>query len=263
MIYTNFPKTKDKRALVLVSGGMDSRVCLQKAVSDLGPENVVAACTYYGQKHDKEIEYARKATQKLGVEFHLIDLSSVFSFNKNSSALLKGSEKEIELTSYEEQMRSRHDEGKPMVPNALVPFRNGLLLSYATTVALQMNCDYVIYGAHASDAHIELESEDGQKYEATPYPDCTEAFISAMSVAIHEGTGGLVSLVAPIYNLTKTEVALFGSQLGMSKDDFKATWSCYCGGQKECGVCGTCLEKIDALKAIGFTENDLKEIFYI
>ena len=251
MIYSDFPETKGKRALVLVSGGMDSRVCLQKAVKDLGAKHVIAACTFYGQKHDKEIEYADMAARKLGVECHVVNMSSVFDFNKDCSALLQGSKLDIELNSYEEQMKERHDKGKPMIPNALVPFRNGLFLSYATALALQFKCDYVLYGAHASDAHIELTDENGNTYEATPYPDCTSAFIEAMSDAIYLGTGGVTRLVAQ-----------YGIELGMTKDDFKETWSCYCGGDnRECGICGTCREKIDSLRVIGFTDMELLQKF--
>lgn len=261
MIHENFPETVGKRALVLVSGGMDSRVCLQKAVHDLGAVNVVAACTFYGQKHDKEIERAAATAQKLGVEFHMIDLSGVFAFNKNSSALLKGSEKEIDHTSYEEQMKEKVEAGKAPISNAYVPFRNGLFLSYATALALQFNCDYVVYGAHSDDSNVTIKTDSGKVVKCQAYPDCTSQFIEAMAEAISQGTGGTVKLIAPLYNLTKSEVAQLGSNLGMTKIDFMLTWSCYEGGAKECGVCGTCRDKIKALKSIGFTDEELKDMF--
>lgn len=260
MIYTDFPDTS-KRALVLVSGGMDSRVCLQKAVHDLGNANVVAACTYYGQKHDKEMQYARKAAGQLHVEFYEIDLSPIFSFNTNCSALLQGSEKEIEHTSYEEQMKKRVDAGQAPISNLYVPFRNGLFLSYAAALALQFNCQYVVYGAHSDDSNVMIETKDGKVQKCQAYPDCTSEFIEAMSEAIRQGTGGTVELVAPIYNLTKSEVAKLGVKLGMTKEDFKHTWSCYEGGEKECGTCGTCRDKIKALLAIGFDKWDLGKMF--
>lgn len=260
MIHTDFPDT-NKRALVLVSGGMDSRVCLQKAVHDLGNGNVVAVCTYYGQKHDKEIKFARRAASSMYVEFYEIDLSSIFSFNKNCSALLQGSEKEIDHSSYEEQMREKVEAGQAPISNAYVPFRNGLFLSYATALALQFNCDYIVYGAHSDDSNVMIETKDGQKMKCQAYPDCTSQFIEAMSEAIKQGTGGTVELVAPIYNLTKSEVAKLGQSLGMTKSDFMHTWSCYEGGEKECGVCGTCRDKIKALEAIGFDKWDLGAMF--
>lgn len=261
MVYKNFPETVGKKALVLISGGMDSRVCLQKAVRELGAENVVAACTFYGQKHDKEIELAAAAAQKLGVEFHKIDLSGVFSFNKDSSALLKGSSKEIDHTSYADQMKEKVESGKAPISNAYVPFRNGLFLSYATALALQFGCSYVVYGAHSDDSNVTIKTDSGEMVKCQAYPDCTSQFIEAMSEAISQGTGGVVKLVAPIYNLTKSEVAQLGVSLGMSKEDFKHTWSCYEGGSKECGTCGTCRDKIKALRSINFTDEDLKEMF--
>ena len=261
MIYTDFPVKQDKKALVLVSGGMDSRVCLQKAVHDLGAQNVVAACTYYGQKHDREIEFAKAATKKLVVEFHEIDLSGVFEFNRNSSALLKGSKKEIDHTSYETQMKEKVEAGEAPISNAYVPFRNGLFLSYATALALQFGCDYIVYGAHSDDSNVTIQTKDGEVVKCQAYPDCTSQFIEAMAEAVNQGTGGTVHLVAPIYNCTKSQVAKLGTTLGMSKEDFKATWSCYEGGRKECGTCGTCLDKIKALRAIGFSDSDLLEMF--
>lgn len=260
MIRTDF-SDKNKRALVLVSGGMDSRVCLQKAVHDLGNKNVVAVCTYYGQKHDKEIKFAQAAAGRLHVEFHKIDLSPIFSFNTNCSALLKGSGKTIDHSSYEEQMREKVEAGQAPISNAYVPFRNGLFLSYATALALQFNCQYIVYGAHSDDSNVTVETKDGKVQKCQAYPDCTSEFIEAMSEAIKQGTGGTVELVAPIYNLTKSQVALLGWNYGMTVEDFQATWSCYEGGEKECGLCGTCRDKIKALRSIGFTDKELNVMF--
>lgn len=261
MIYRDFPETVGKKALVLISGGMDSRVCLQKAVRELGAENVVAACTFYGQKHSIELQYAEEAASALGVKFHLVDLSSVFSFNKNSSALLKGSSRRIDHTSYADQMKEKLEKGEALVSSQMVPFRNGLFLSYATALALQFGCNYVVYGAHSDDSNVEFTDQDGNIRKACAYPDCSSFFIEAMGKAIFEGTGGIVKLVAPIYDLTKSEVAQLGVSLGMSKEDFKHTWSCYEGGPQECGTCGTCRDKIKALRSINFTDEDLREMF--
>ena len=262
MIYKDFPETVGKKALVLISGGMDSRVCLQKAVRELGAENVVAACTFYGQKHSVELQYAEEVVVRTpGVKFYFVDLSGVFSFNKDSSALLKGSSKKIDHTSYADQMKEKVESGKAPISNAYVPFRNGLFLSYATALALQFGCSYVVYGAHSDDSNVTIETDSGEMVKCQAYPDCTSQFIEAMSEAISQGTGGAVKLVAPIYSLTKSEVAQLGVSLGMSKEDFKHTWSCYEGGSKECGTCGTCRDKIKALRSINFTDEDLKEMF--
>lgn len=259
MIHTDF-LDKSKRALVLVSGGMDSRVCLQKAVHDLGNGNVVAACTYYGQKHDKEMQYARRAAAQLHVEFYEIDLSPIFSFNTNCT-LLKSSNEDIEDTTYENQMKEKLEKGEALVSSQMVPFRNGLFISYAAALAIQFNCNYIVYGAHSDDSNVEFTDQDGNVRKACAYPDCSSAFIEAMGKAIFEGTGGTVELVAPIYNLTKSGVAQLGQRLGMTHEDFKKTWSCYRGEEKECLHCPTCYDKLKALRSIGFTSEELSEVF--
>jgi len=132
------------KILVLCSGGLDSIVLLHKAVDEVGAENVVALNVFYGQKHAKEQEYADWHCKKLGVPLLNADLSSVFRYNPSCSALLEGSEKVLEHKSYAEQLK----EGNGIV-SAYVPFRNGLFLSYAATVAMQLECHHIYYWAHS------------------------------------------------------------------------------------------------------------------
>ena len=143
----------------------------------------------------------------------------------------------------------------------MVPFRNGLFISYATALALQFNCNYVVLGAQSSDSSVIFIDDKKSKQQACAYPDCSKNFLEAMSKAVYEGTGGIVELVSPIYNLTKSQVAQLGVSLGMTHNDFKNTWSCYRGGKKECAHCPTCYDKIKALRSIGFTDKELSEIF--
>lgn len=252
----------EKKALILLSGGMDSCVCAYYAVSELGKDNVIAVSTYYGQKHDKELEYTKIICDNLGIQLYNVDLSKIFTFNTNTSALLKGSSKSIDHSSYEEQMRDRIKEKKPLISNAYVPFRNGLFLSYASALALQLGCDCIIYGAHSDDSNVTVTCDNGEVVKCQAYPDCTSRFIKSMSDAISTGTGSVVKLIAPIYDLTKSQVAAMGVEYGMTKEDFMTTWSCYEGGDRECGTCGTCIDKIKALRSIGFTDEDLLEKFY-
>lgn len=260
MIYTNFPKTKNKRALVLVSGGMDSRVCLQKAIHDLGTKNVMAVSMYYGQRHSKELELAQKVTKQYGVDYLKVDLSTVFSFSSDCT-LLKSSKEDIEDTTYENQMKEKLEKGEALVSSQMVPFRNGLFISYATALAIQFKCSYVVLGAHSDDSNVKFIDKDGNEQKACAYPDCSDNFLEAMNKTVYEGTGGVVELVAPIYNLTKSGVAQLGIQLGMTHEDFKNTWSCYRGGEKECLHCPTCYDKLKALRSIGFTNEELSEVF--
>lgn len=222
--------------LVLCSGGLDSTVLLHKAANDVGAENVVALNVFYGQKHAKEQECANYQCNQLGIELYNVDLSDVFIFNPDVSALLQGSNMEIVHKSYADQLA---DLGGSGTVTAYVPFRNGLFLSYATAVALQLHCDVIYYGAHADDA------------AGRAYPDCTEEFITSMAAAISEGTAQKVTMEAPLWKLNKTEVVKLGLTEGMTEDDFAHTWSCYEGKDVPCGTCGTCIDRNAALENNG------------
>lgn len=232
------------KILVLSSGGLDSTVLLYKAVKEVGAENVIAMNTFYGQKHAKEMEYAKWTCEHLGVELHNVDLSSIFSFNPNCSALLKGSKMNIVHKAYSEQLDDLKKQGKAPTVTAYVPYRNGLFLSYASAVAIQFNCDLVYYGAHADDS------------AGRAYPDCTPEFIQAQSKAIEEGTAGKVKMEAPLWNLNKAGVVKLGIDLGMNHEEFEHTWSCYEGGEKPCGTCGTCIDRKEAFVKNGILDID-------
>lgn len=226
------------KVLVLASGGLDSTVLLHKAVKEYGNENVAALSIFYGQKHKKEIEYLKWQVEKLGIkEVFFEDLSAVFKFNKNYSALISGSEREITHQSYAEQLKT----GERV--SAYVPYRNGLFLSYAAAVALQIGAGIIFYGAHADDA------------AGRAYPDCTQEFIKAQQLAIKEGTGDAVIMEAPWGNIFKKDIVKAGLDLGMTQEDFEHTWSCYEGGDEPCGTCGTCIDRIAAFRANGLTCN--------
>lgn len=227
------------KILVLSSGGLDSTVLLHKAVKEVGAENVVALNMFYGQKHAKEQECSTWQCDKLGVPVYDADLSQVFRFNPSCSALLEGSSVGIVHKSYAEQLR---DLGGSGTVSAYVPYRNGLFLSYAAAVAIQLGCNKIYYGAHADDA------------AGRAYPDCTPEFITAQASAICEGTGRQVEMEAPWWNLNKACIVKVGLELGMSHEDFEHTWSCYEGGDVPCGSCGTCIDRREAFAANGIVD---------
>ena len=119
-----------KKALVLSSGGVDSTTCVGLAVKELGKENVITASLYYGQKHDKELECARKIAEYYGVKHIEEDISNVMKYANEVCTLIKGG-KDIIHKSYAEQIE---ENGEGRVPT-YVPFRNGLFLSIATAYA--------------------------------------------------------------------------------------------------------------------------------
>lgn len=233
-----------KKVLVLTSGGLDSTALLYAAINMVGKENVVMLNMYYGQKHDVEIEMAHWHRDNTKCEYHELDISKVMQFNVNSSALLKGSDKEIAHESYAEQLEHFS------VVSAYVPYRNGLFLSIAASIAYQLGCDTVAYGAHADDA---VRRNNGQG--AAAYPDCTKEFVDAQRKAIQEGTAGAVDLWAPLWDKSKAEVVKFGIDMGMTRSEFEYTHSCYEGIRGGCGTCGTCRDRIAALDAWDITRG--------
>lgn len=226
------------KILVLSSGGVDSTTCLAMAVKEVGAENVLALSVYYGQKHDKEIQAAKKVAEYYGVRRMELDLSVIFA--GSNCSLLKQSTEDIPLESYAQQMEETHGE-RPV--STYVPFRNGLFLSSAASIALSHGCSKIMYGAHADDA------------AGAAYPDCSLDFVNAMNQAIYLGSGNQLTIEAPFVSLTKADVVKKGLELGVP---YELTWSCYEGGEKPCGKCGTCIDRQKAFEKNGVIDPLLK-----
>lgn len=224
------------KKIVLLSGGVDSTTCLAVALQGCKPEDVMAVNMYYGQKHRREIESARRIAAYYGVEIMEVDMSPIFS--KSDCSLLASSDKAIPHESYADQQKETG--GQPV--STYVPFRNGLMLSAAASIAVSVGASLVYYGAHADDA------------AGNAYPDCSTSFTEAINRAIYEGTGGNVSVIAPFVTFNKAEVVKTGLALGVP---YKMTWSCYEGGEKPCGKCGTCIDRAKAFAMNGV--DDLYE----
>lgn len=224
------------KIVVLSSGGLDSTTCLGLAVANVGAENVVTASLFYGQKHEKELECARKVAEFYGVKHIEKDISTVMEFS-NCSLLSKSTE-EIKHKSYADQIE---EDGEGRV-STYVPFRNGLLLSIAAAITDSLfpgEEAQIYYGAHADDA------------AGNAYADCSPEFAEAISNAIQIGTYGNISVVAPFINTNKAGVVKKGLELGVP---YELTWSCYEGGEKACGTCGTCIDRKAAFEANGVTD---------
>lgn len=225
------------KALVLFSGGVDSTTCLGMAVDQYGKENVVALSVSYGQKHTKEIEASEKIVEYYGVEHLYLDLAKIFAYSDCS--LLAHSDQEIPKEAYAQQLEKM--DGKPV--STYVPFRNGLFLSSAASIAISKNCNVIYYGAHSDDA------------AGNAYPDCSSAFNQAMGDAIYLGSGRQVKIEAPFVDKTKAEVVRIGLDL---KVPYEMTWSCYEGQEKPCGVCGTCIDRAEAFRLNGVEDPALQ-----
>ena len=198
-----------KKAVVLNSGGVDSTTCVGLAVEKYGKDNVSTLSVFYGQKHDKELECAKKIAAHYEVAHYEVDLSAVMQFS--NCPLLSQSTEAIRHESYAEQIAK---DGEGMV-RTYVPFRNGLLLSSVTALAVSLYPDdevEVYYGAHADDA------------AGRAYADCSPEFTDAMNKAINIGTYEKVTLTAPLINMNKGEVVKTGLAINVP---YELTWSCY------------------------------------
>lgn len=210
-----------KNTLIVLSGGMDSVTMLH----DFKDEIALAVNFVYGSNHNaRELECARYNCDQLGIELVVVNLD--FIGNLFESSLLNGGEAIPDGNYDSENMRS-----------TVVPFRNGIMLSVAAGLAESRGLQAVMIANHAGDHAI--------------YPDCRENFILAMGKAISEGTYEHIKLRAPYTLFTKTQIAARGQRLGI---DYAHTYSCYKGGEKHCGTCGTCRERKEAFREAGIAD---------
>lgn len=213
--------------LIVYSGGMDSTVLLYRYAGDI----TLAVSFDYGSKHnEREIEYARLNTEKLNIEHLVMPIDFVGKYF--SSHLLKtgGDIPEGHYTD-------------PVMKQTVVPFRNGIMLSIACGLAESRKLKSVLIANHTGDHPI--------------YPDCRGDFIKAMGEAMRYGTYINVQLESPFLSMTKRDIALLGKEAGV---DFSLTWSCYKGGERHCGRCGTCIERKEALDGFDPTIYEQTEV---
>lgn len=199
-----------KSSVIILSGGMDSVTLLYDQKDDIA----LAVTFDYGSNHNKrEAELAAYHCKQLGIEHIIIPLSFIHDYFKSS--LLEGADAIPEGHYQADNMKS-----------TVVPFRNGIMLSIACGLAESRGLTKVLIANHAGDHAI--------------YPDCRATFISAMNDAMANGTYEHINIYAPYTSLSKTDIAKIGKTLGI---DYSKTYSCYKGGKKHCGKCGTCVER--------------------
>ena len=238
-----------KHAVCAVSGGMDSVTCLFHAIKLYGKENVIGVSLYYGQRNDIELVKAKAECDKLGVKYIEINITPIFSINKNISSLLKGSDKEItQDKSYCNLTNEKKEKNEIPISDEYIPNRNSLFLNIICSIGLQQFNNSpiaVITGIH-SDPDLKSEGKN-----ATAYPDTSIEFSDATNNSLQLATGGLCYVYSPLANKTKEQVAEFGIENGMTKEDFNNTWSCYKGLETkrkiQCGKCPACIDRINGL----------------
>ena len=211
------------KAVLIYSGGLDSTTLLYEY-----RESIALAVSFnYGSKHnERELAYAAENCARLGIPHIIIPLSFIREYFRSDLLLGKG---DIPEGSYEdENMRS-----------TVVPFRNGIMLAIAAGLAESNDLDTVLIANHGGDHAI--------------YPDCRPGFIEAFDEAARAGTYNGVRILSPYCNITKRDIALRGKAMGI---DYSRTYSCYKGGEKHCGRCGTCTERKEALEGFDTTQYE-------
>lgn len=223
------------KAVAIFSGGMDSTVMVYDMLSKGVKPHLLSF--NYGQRHKKELNFARATAERLDLDHNIVDLTGLTELISNSAlttpkwsngkGLMPAREIEVPDGHYaEETMRA-----------TVVPNRNMIMLSIAAGVCVSNGYVNVWTGVHSGDHFI--------------YPDCRLGFIRQTAAAIELGNDGFhdfggpwESIKAPYIKMTKADIAFRGMELGVP---FETTWSCYKGGDIHCGKCGTCVERLEAI----------------
>jgi 7-cyano-7-deazaguanine synthase len=215
------------KAVVLLSGGLDSTTLLHYVKKVLGVDEIYALSLIYGQKHSREIEMAKWQADAVGVkEYRCVDIGFVGGLLQGGSALTNP---EIEVPDLADLSEKQLEQPPTYVPN-----RNMIFLSLAAAWAESVGAKAVFYGAQAQDQY--------------GYWDCTVDFVAKINDVLGLNRQTRVKIEAPFADKSKAELVRIGLGLGI---DYDHTWSCYRGGDKPCGSCPTCVERIRA-----FEEND-------
>jgi len=215
-----------KKAVCIISGGMDSALSSYIAKYEDGYE-IIAVHFNYGQKtEEKELECFKNIAKSLNAKKEIV-LDLHFIKDIGGSAL---TDEEIEIPK---------DGLKPGIPVTYVPFRNGIFLSIAGAIAEKEEAEAIYIGVVEEDS--------------SGYPDCSEGFIEAMEKAIDKGTKPetKIKLKTPLVHLRKEDIVSHAKKLGVPLSD---TWSCYESGDEACGVCDSC-----RLRLKGFEKAGLKD----
>lgn len=209
------------KTIVVCSGGLDSVTLAHKVAAEDGDFCLVSFD--YGQRHKKELAYAKKCGARLPARHRIVDIAAV-------GRLLSGSA----LTD-EQAVPDGHYAEETMCIT-VVPNRNAIMLAIAFGAAAAEQAGRVAAAMHGGDHFI--------------YPDCRPAFIQAFETMQRQALDGVadVALYTPFLLLSKADIVGEGARLGVP---FEETWSCYKGGALHCGRCGTCVERREAFHLAG------------
>ena len=211
------------KAVIPISGGIDSTVLLYHAVKSNKFDEVHAISFNYGQRHCKELECAKKTTKLLDVNHKIIDLS--FFKHINSSSLTNP---DIDVA------KTRDVLGDAQTVN-YVPFRNQMLLSICCAIAESLDANTVFHGA------AQVDTQAG-------YWDGSEEFLEAINSLTSLNRKHRIKIEAPLIELSKKEIIEWGTDLDV---DFRNTWTCYEGKDEACGECTACSSRLQGFIEVG------------
>ena len=221
----------DNKAVVIISGGLDSTILTNLLASVTNPDNIVAISFDYNQRHKVELTKAATTCERLGISHTIISLPFFSELVKNVSAL--SGCKVVDVPN----MADVEDNTQPPT---YVPFRNTLFLTLAASVAESNNCKYIFIGAQAGDLY--------------GYWDCSPAFMEQFNKLMSLNHKNHIELYAPFVNLSKADEIAIGYHLDV---DFSNTHTCYRGvdeNGRSCGTCPTCTERLNNFKAAGLID---------
>ncbi len=208
-----------EKCIVILSGGPDSVTTMYWAKSQR--YDVYTITFDYGQKGKKEIKIAEELSKELEIPNKVVDLTSLSEIYRGVTSLV---DENIKLT-------------KEFSEPIIVPFRNGVFISIAVAYADSIGANTILYGAHASD----------EPY----YPDCRKEFYKAFEKAANLGTGKLIEIKSPFSDIPKSEILKIASEIGVPLEE---TWSCYLSGEKHCGRCESCINRMNAFIEVGIKD---------
>jgi 7-cyano-7-deazaguanine synthase len=213
------------RAVVLLSGGMDSCVCAALAVRD---HDAAALHISYGQRtEDRERRSFLAICDRLGIR----DLMVL----RNEALRAVGGSALTDLGIAVPEAVVAPSPSRGGIPVTYVPFRNAHFLAAAVSWAEVLGAEKVYIGAVEQDS--------------SGYPDCRPAYYRAFNEVIRAGTKeGRIQIVTPLVSLRKAEIVRLGLELGAP---FDLTWSCYSREDEACGACESCLLRLRAFEAVG------------
>jgi 7-cyano-7-deazaguanine synthase len=204
-------------SVILLSGGLDSFVLLRREV-EIGGSPSLCITLDYGQKHSREIHYARNIAEWCRVDWRCHKLPPAAFLG---SSLTGGGD-----------VPKGIDYRDPRQSSTVVHGRNMVFLSVAVAEAVRIGTGKVLFAAHGGDSAI--------------YADCRKEFVSSMSEASESAYG--VKIQAPFLGMTKQEIVLLGKSLNAPYGlPFDLSWSCYQGESFPCGQCGACIERSEAI----------------